>query len=262
MMKNLQLILRYLIYLVKSRNEYLIHSPFVYDFVTNVIYKKTSSDINQNIENLRRRLNKNNNYIKITDFGAGSLINAKKERKIRDIAKNSAKSKKYGNLIYRIVKYFKPKNIFELGTSFGISTLYLSSANPDSNIKTFEGCNESAKIASENFKFLKTNNIEIIRGDFKDTFKKEISSFEKFDFVFVDGNHQEQATKEHFDIITNHSHNKTIIIFDDIHWSSGMENAWKYITNSNKASLTIDLFFIGIVFLDPKLSKENYIIRF
>ena len=179
MMKKLQLILRYLIYLVKSRNEYLIHSPFVYDFVTNVIYKKTSSDINQNIENLRRKLNKNNNYIKITDFGAGSLINAKKERKIRDIAKNSAKSKKYGNLIYRIVKYFKPKNIFELGTSFGISTLYLSSANPDSNIKTFEGCNESAKIASENFKFLKANNIEIIRGDFKDTFKKEISSFEK-----------------------------------------------------------------------------------
>ena len=80
MMKKLQLILRYLIYLVKSRNEYLIHSPFVYDFVTNVIYKKTSGDINQNIENLRTKLNKNNNYIKITDFGAGSLINDRKKR--------------------------------------------------------------------------------------------------------------------------------------------------------------------------------------
>ena len=185
-MKKLQLILRYLIYLVKSRNEYLIHSPFVYDFVTNVIYKKTSSDINQNIENLRGKLNKNNNYIKITDFGAGSLINAKKERKIKDIAKNSAKSKKYGNLIYRIVKYFKPKNIFELGTSFGISTLYLSSANPDSNIKTFEGCNESAKIASENnmkvLYFNRSNPKETYGAEKIDTMKELL---EKSDVVSI-----------------------------------------------------------------------------
>ncbi len=262
MMKKLLIILRYLNYLIKSRNEYLIHSPFVYDLITNVVYKRTSNNTNQEIEKLRKQLNKNNNYIKVTDYGAGSLINAEKERKIKDIAINSAKNKKYGNLIYRIVKHFQPKNILELGTSFGISTLYLSSANPNAKIKTFEGCNESAKIAAKNFKLLNANNIEIIRGDFKDTFKKNISSIDKIDFVFVDGNHQQKATKQYYDIISNHSHNKTIIIFDDIHWSSGMQNAWKYITNSKKATLTIDLFFIGIVFLDPKLSKENYIIRF
>ena len=135
-MKKLLFILRYFNYLIKSRNEYLIHSPFVYDLITNVVYKRTSNNTNQKIEKLRKQLNKNNNYIKVTDYGAGSLINAEKERKIKDIAINSAKNKKYGNLIYRIVKHFQPKNILELGTSFGISTLYLSSANPYAKIKT------------------------------------------------------------------------------------------------------------------------------
>ena len=134
--------------------------------------------------------------------------------------------------------------------------------NSKAEIKTFEGCRETGKIAMSSFKNFKANKIDLIIGDFKNTFEKNITKNQKIDFAFIDGNHQEKATINYFETIIKYSNNKTIIIFDDIHWSKGMENAWNYIKKSKNTSLTIDLFFIGIVFLDPNLSKENYIIRF
>ncbi len=249
-------------YLVKSQNHYMIHSPFVFNLITNVIYKKTAHKTTAEIESLRNTLYHDNRNININDFGAGSNINSSKKRKIKDVAKNSSKNKKFGQLLFRIVEHFKPKIIFELGTSFGISTLYLAKGNNNSKIITFEGCEESANIAKENFNLLNIQKIETVLGNFKDTYEKKAKEQKNLDLIFIDGNHQEKATINYFETLIKYAHNKTIIIFDDIHWSIGMENAWKYIKDSKKTSLTIDLFFIGIVFLDPKLSKENYIIRF
>ena len=204
----------------------------------------------------------NNKLISVKDFGAGSNINKNKERKIKDIAKNSSKNKKFGELLYRIVKHFKPTEIFELGTSFGISTLYLSKANSNSNITTFEGCKETAKIAIENFKKLDCTNIDTIVGEFGENFSKKLAEKSNVNMVFVDGNHSEDATIRYFEESIKYSDQKTILIFDDIHWSSGMEKAWDYIKKSQKTRVTVDLFFVGLVFLDQKLSKENFIIRF
>ena len=261
-MEKIKIIIRYIKYLLKSKNHHAIHSPFVFDLVTNIIYKKTSTNKTTEIESLRMSLCENNKLISVKDFGAGSNINKNKERKIKDIAKNSSKNKKFGELLYRIVKYFKPTEIFELGTSFGISTLYLSKANSNSNITTFEGCKESAKIAIENFKKLDCTNIDTIVGEFGETFSKKLAEKSNVNMVFIDGNHSEDATIRYFEESIKYSDQKTILIFDDIHWSSGMEKAWDYIKKSQKTRVTVDLFFVGLVFLDQKLSKENFIIRF
>ncbi len=261
-MEKIKIIIRYIKYLIESKNHHAIHSPFVFDLVTNIIYKKTSTNKTTEIESLRISLCENNKLISVKDFGAGSNINKNKERKIKDIAKNSSKNKKFGELLYRIVKHFKPTEIFELGTSFGISTLYLSKANSNSNITTFEGCKESAKIALENFKKLDCTNIDTIVGEFGETFSKKLAEKSNVNMVFIDGNHSEDATIRYFKESIKFSDQKTILIFDDIHWSSGMEKAWDYIKKSQKTRVTVDLFFIGLVFLDQKLSKENFIIRF
>ena len=261
-MEKIKIIIRYIKYLLTSKNHHAIHSPFVFDLVTNIIYKKTSTNKTNEIESLRISLCENNKLISVKDFGAGSNINKNKERKIKDIAKNSSKNKKFGELLYRIVKHFKPKEIFELGTSFGISTIYLSKANSNSNITTFEGCKESAKIALENFKKLDCTNIDTIIGEFGETFSKKLAEKSNVNMVFIDGNHSENATIRYFEESIKYSDQKTILIFDDIHWSSGMEKAWDYIKKSQKTRVTVDLFFVGLVFLDQKLSKENFIIRF
>ena len=55
----------------------------------------------------------------------------------------------------------------------------------------------------------------------------------------------------------------TVLIFDDIHWSAEMERAWEFIKNADSVTLTIDLFFIGLVFFrKAQKEKEHFIIRY
>ena len=150
----------------------------------------------------------------------------------------------------------------ELGTSLGISTSYLAKANSNSQVFTFEGCPETAKIAQENFDKQNIKNTSITLGDFNITLADKLKEIETVDLAFIDGNHQEKPTIAYFEECLKYANNNTIFIFDDIHWSEGMENAWNYIKAHPKTTLTIDLFFVGIVFIKSELSKEDFTIRF
>jgi len=261
-MKHIKILIKYIWYYITSKNEHSVHSPFVYNFVTNVIYNKDINEDFQKIKLLKKQLFKSKEKIKIVDFGAGSNINRSKIRRIKDIAINSAKNAKFGALLYKICQYSKAKNILELGTSLGISTCYLAKAIPSSYVYSFEGCSETIKQAKKNLAYLNINNISIVEGNFNLTLEKKLKKIKKIDFAFVDGNHQEKATIKYFDLILKHAHNDTIFVFDDIYWSKGMENAWEHIKKHHKSTVTIDLFFLGIVFIKQELSKENFKIRF
>ena len=261
-MKKIQLLLRYFNYLLAAKGKHAAHAPFLFTFITKVLNKKTEAENCSAIKQLRKELCHSEELIQITDFGAGSSINNKRHRKVKDVAKNSAKNAKFGELLYRICQFFKPNSIVELGTSLGISTCYLSTANRQSKVFTFEGCPETAQLAKKNFEQMGLQNIDITIGDFEHTLKEKLAQIENIDLAFIDGNHQKKPTINYFEEILKYTNNNTIFIFDDIHWSDGMESAWEYIKAHKKTSLTIDLFFVGIVFIKSELSKENFIIRF
>jgi predicted O-methyltransferase YrrM len=261
-MKSLQLIFRYIKYLFRAKSKHSAQAPFLYELITQVIDKTTDDNSCKNIESLRKELCTQERTIKITDFGAGSTINNSKTRKVKDVAKNSAKNAKFGKLLYRIIQFYKPKNILELGTSLGISTSYLAKADANAHVFTFEGCPETAKIAQENFDKQNITNTSITLGDFNLTLTEKLKEIETVDLAFIDGNHQEKPTIAYFEECLKYANNNTIFIFDDIHWSDGMENAWNYIKSNTRTTLTIDLFFVGIVFVKSELSKEDFTIRF
>ena len=261
-MNVLKLILRYLNYFFKSKSKHSVHSPFVYELVTKVINSKSVNYDLHDIEKLRADLCKNDNWIQITDLGAGSSINNVKKRKIKDIAKNSAKSKKYGKLLYRLANFLNVKNCIELGTSLGISSSYLARANKDLVVYTLEGCPNTAKEAKKSHEYLKIDNVNITVGDFNDNLIPTLKKIKSLDFAFIDGNHQEEPTIKYFEECLKFCHEKSVFVFDDIHWSKGMENAWTYIKNHPKVFVTIDLFFVGLVFLNSKQEKEHFTIKF
>tara|TARA_B100001758_G_C18394734_1_gene605169 strand:+ start:1385 stop:2170 length:786 start_codon:yes stop_codon:yes gene_type:complete len=261
-MNIIKFISRYIHYFLIAKNEHAIHGPFVFEFINKVLYKKNQDEDCMLINSLRKDLCRSKKVITITDFGAGSKINKSNRRKVKDIAKNSSKNSKFGKLLYRMVKFYKPKNIVELGTSLAISTCYLAKANTKGRVFTFEGCTETAKIAKQNLQKLDIDNTEITLGDFNKTVNQKLEKIETIDFAFIDGNHQEAPTINYFKECLKYSNNNTLFVFDDIHWSQGMENAWKSIKEHPKTTVTIDLFFIGIVFIKKELSKENFTIRF
>jgi predicted O-methyltransferase YrrM len=91
------------------------------------------------VEALRNQLLNDNTVLEVEDFGAGSVIDKKNKRSVSSIAKNAAKPKKFGQLLFRMVKHYQPATILELGTSLGVTTSYLSFAKPDARLITMEG---------------------------------------------------------------------------------------------------------------------------
>ena len=261
-MKALRFIARYVRYYLTSQTKYDIHSPFVFQLLTEVIQNK-EEDVNcQSIEPLRKELCESEKVLNIRDRGAGSNINTSKERFVKDVAKNAAKSYKYGQLLYRLVQHFKPQNSLELGTSLGVSACYLASGNPAGKLTTMEGCFETAKVAQEKFNDLGIDNIDLVLGDFTETLKPTLEKIQYLDFAFIDGNHQEKPTINYFEKCLKYMTPSGVLVFDDIHWSKGMENDWGYIKKHPQVSVTIDLFFVGLVFLRKEQKKEHFTIRF
>lgn len=256
---------KYLRYYLTSSNGkgHGTHSPFIFDFITKVLNDKSNYTEYKKAEELRRQLLNDSRVFIIEDFGAGSAVLKQHERSIKSIARNAAKSRKYGQLLFRIVKYYQPATILELGTSLGITTTYLSLASPASKIVTMEGAKELAEIAKRNFRQLEISNIELVKGNFDDTLPDVLNRTSTIDFAFIDGNHRQIPTENYFHLLLPHLHNDSILVFDDIHWSKEMEQAWETIKRSPDVRCTIDLFFIGIVVFRKEFrEKQHFTIRF
>ncbi|HWR32182.1 MAG TPA: class I SAM-dependent methyltransferase [Chitinophagaceae bacterium] len=260
-----QLAIKYLKYYFSSSNGkgHGIHSPFIFEFITKVLRDNKTYDACNRVENLRKQLMNNSRSLVVEDFGAGSGLLKTNQRSIQSITRYTAKSKKYGQLMYRIAQFYQPQTILELGTSLGITTSYLALAQPGARVVTAEGSNEIAAAAQQNFQQTGINNIEIVKGNFDDTIGGILSNFDSIDLAFIDGNHRQIPTERYFNQILTKTQNDSILIFDDIHWSREMEQAWANIKEHPSVRCSIDLFFIGIILFRREFrEKQDFRIRY
>lgn len=266
MMRNkLKLALRYFKYLKRAKhiNGHGIHSPFVYEFVKEVLLKKDPDSNYTPILNYKKQLTENNQLIDIEDYGAGSYHATTGLRKISDVARYATTRKKYGKLLARMVNFYSPVSMVELGTSLGIGTSFLSTfISNRTQFFSIEGDTEIYKIAHKHIESYGNKNIQLIHGRFEKKLPEVIDNLESVDFVFFDGNHKLNATLEYFETCLRKINNNSIFIFDDIHWSDEMECAWDNILKHPKSKVCIDLFQFGIVFFRKELSKQHYTIWF
>lgn len=261
-MSKLNVAYKYLKHQITGYNRHGIHSPFVYQFLEDVLYDEKRHPEFKVIRKLKKNALNSNTYITITDLGAGSTINTSNKRKIKDIAKNSSKAHKYGELFFRMVQFYQPTSVIELGTSLGFSTLYFALANNKMPVITIEGCEQTKAQAMGNFIAAKAKNIKSLLGNFDQVYPAVLAQQKQADLVFVDGNHSYEATMRYFENTLPYVHSKTILIFDDIHWSEGMQKAWSKIKGHPQVRVTLDLFFVGIVFFNTNLTKQDFKIRY
>lgn len=257
--------LKYLRYLITAQNGngHGIHSPFVYDFITQVLNDNGQYYCYGNLEAKRASLLKDKNEIEVQDLGAGSRKGTAAKRVIEDIARNALKPAKYSQLLFRMANYFKCQTILELGTSLGITTGYLANASNSAKVVTCEGVPAIATLARQQFSQLGLDNIVLIEGNFDQTLEKALQLLPKVDMAYIDGNHRFAPTLAYFNQIFPTLHNDSILIFDDIHWSAEMEKAWEDIKADGRVKLSIDLFFIGVVFFKQEFKvKQDFVIRF
>ena len=250
----------YLSFLSKSTNQHGVHSPFVFDLVTKCFYDMSNYADYELIKEYKSKLLANKATITISDFGAGSRVFKSNERQISQIAKTAGISFNRAKLLYRLIKYFEPKNILEIGTSLGIATSAMAFANKTSAITTVEGCSETLSVAEEKFQEFGLNNVNAVCSQFENYFQQLDGS--KYDFIYFDGNHTKEATLSYFNALLKTTNNETCWIFDDIHWSSEMSEAWEEIKKHPLVTVTIDTFQWGFVFFRQEQQKEDFVIRY
>ena len=250
----------FIAFLLTSKNRHGVHSPFVYDLVTKCFKGHTNPSKLNTFNTIKKSLYSNHNSITITDYGKGSSVFKSNERKVSDIAKIAGISKKRVKLLLRIVEYFNPKNILEIGTSVGLGTSVLSIGNQEAKIVTLEGCVNTAKVAKELFKANHLNNIQLVVGNFNETLSDVLKN-NHYDLIYFDGNHQKEATLQYFKLCLETAHNNSIFIFDDVNWSQEMQQAWEEIKNHPNLTITINTFFWGMVFFRKEQKKQHFTIR-
>lgn len=122
-------------------------------------------------------------------------------------------SQDVARFIELLLKIIKPKNILEIGSAIGYSSLIMSKAS-DANILTIEKDEETFKILKENLKKYDTDNkIKAINDDAINTLKsmdKEV----KFDFCFIDANKSQY--EEYLNLVYDLTSDNALILIDNI----------------------------------------------
>lgn len=155
-----------------------------------------------------------------------------------------------------------PPKVIEIGTSFGISAAYMASANSENSIITIEKDQEIAEIAKQNFKQLRLKNIEQKTGNVDDILKAIVANNQNLVFVCFDGHHCKQDVLNYFYLCIEKTTDESVFVFENMYLSPELKEAWKEIKNDNRVTVTLDLFFMGIVFFRKTQVKQHFVIKF
>jgi predicted O-methyltransferase YrrM len=252
-------VFKYFIHVLTARNTngFGVHSPYVYGFIQSVLKEKHPFYAFERIETVRKQMLADKSKIFVTDYGTGT----DRERTVSEIAQHALKSPAMAQILFRIIHHHQFKNILELGTSLGISSMYMASASVGCQCVTVEGCPSISALAQQNFNQLGIKHIKLINCNIDESLSGLLASIDPLDFVFIDANHRYEPLMHYFEACVNHADEKAIFVIDDIYWSAEMEKAWKEIKKHKKVRATIDIYHMGIVFLNPMLCRRHYVVK-
>lgn len=258
--EHLKFSFRFLRYWLTAVNDHSLHPPFIYRFYNNVLIPAKSEPVFGFIDRLRKDFSKRNDFIEVRDLGAGSVYSSTSKRRISEIVRNSSSESKIARLLFHCGRYHKAKNVLELGTSLGLTTQYLAAIGEECSVDTVEGSEAIYELAYNHLK--NRENVNCHLGQIDEVLPKYLNEIEHVDLAYLDANHTFEATMRYVKMILPKVLPSSIIVVGDIHWSEGMERAWKSLCALEQVTLSVDLFHCGLLFFLPVKEKQDYVISF
>lgn len=256
-----------------------IHSPYLFELVRFILRDENPYYCFADIERRRDYLLRCEDELEVVDYGSqGSPEGKRLTRRVSDIAKTHLESAAVAQVLFRLVNWIgqqekHPLEILELGTSFGITTAYLASPDSRNTVTTFEGSGEVLKIAQGVWRALKMENIRWEEGPIDKTLFNYVRTSDHahadadktdarwLDIAYLDANHTYEATMRYAALLLPLLPEKGVMVLDDIHYSEEMEQAWEELKADPRVTTSMDLYHIGLLFVDPHYLKRHYKIR-
>lgn len=250
-----------------AQTKFQTHSPFVFDLLQETLEDERYFYAFRDVEKMRETMLSSDALLEITDFGAGAGDSnpaentpTKRTVALRKIARNAGSPAVQGQRLFQLVQHFKPQKMLELGTSVGISTMYMAAAaERDAAFFSLEGCPKCAEIARTNLDILKLSHAQVVTGAFEKTLAPTLEGLRSLDFAYFDGNHRREPTLRYFEACLPFVHEKTVFVFDDAHWSEGMTEAWQAIQQHPRVTLTVDFFDLSLAFFSPDFREKQHL---
>jgi predicted O-methyltransferase YrrM len=203
----------------------------------------------------RNELKKNNDQVSFDEIGSAQHFS------VAEVSKKAGSPEIWTVLYYYLSLNNNIKNILEIGTNLGVSGQYFIAAlegKINSKFISIEGVKKLCEIAETHFsKISQQVEFEVKHGLYDDVLEEVCLSNTQFDLIFIDGNHNYEATIKYFEMLKNNYSKNAILIFDDIHWSPKMTKAWKEIIVDPTVLLSVDLFKLGIVIVGADASSNH-----
>lgn len=242
-----------------------IHSPYLFYLVRFVLRDRNAFYCFADIERRRSLLSACPDVLDVVDYGSrGSKAGKHVRRRVCDIAREQLESPQVGQFLFRLVHFTgqqekRPLEILELGTSLGITTAYLASADSRNRVMTLEGSEAVLNVAKGVWRALGLENIEWKQGNIDDTLFN--CARERVDIAYVDANHTYEATMRYVHYLLPRLTERGVVVIDDIHYSEEMERAWQELQRDERVTSSMDLYHAGMLFVHPHYLKRHYRIR-
>jgi predicted O-methyltransferase YrrM len=252
---------KYLKHQIEAVGPHGVHSPFVYELITQVLVDQNQFYAFAKLADFRESLLSDSTPIPTLDYGAGSVAGQSKSSTVSQIASVAGQTDQGVKQIFRLAHRLGVTSVLELGTSVGISTAAFGFLGENVSVHSIEGNPDLAAYAESRLRNLGLTNVHVHAGTFQEKLDQVIHAFGPFDMVYIDGNHRKEPTLEYWSKALKQLPEKGFVIFDDIHWSSEMSEAWSEIQADEHVTLSLDFYRFGVAFIDSSFSKEQFQLR-
>lgn len=215
-----------LIYKVRHHRGHGIHSPFVYSLIRKVIEEKTPYYI----------------YDDLKEY-------------LSTVCQENFSINKYNKLSFRLVNYFNAKKVLEIGSGYGVNSLFLTAPSQCISCLCIETDSQKTAMAKN---ILKNWNRTVQLSD-----KEVLSELkDKQDCIFVNMDDCQSIVRDVVPLIASLCHEDSFVVVNGIRTNRSNYMLWKDISSIDGRTAMLDLFNIGIVFFNKELYRWNYQISF
>lgn len=229
---------QYLRYLARARDEYSLHSPFMFDFFTQGLKCKEDKRLLKELLKADRQLFGNSKRGFFTS----------KKRKL--------------SLLLRSAAYFKPKNVVVFGFKNSLFALGLAKLLPQSRVCLVCKDEKEVEISRKAFLGLQTKNLFFACQESNSHFSLTQGGMQKVDLVVFDSASSNQETMLEFETLLPLCNKEAVLVFPNNNLNAENNLLWQRIESDSRIKTCADFFFCGLVLLTEKPQrKQNYILR-